>query len=109
MSPCPRCGAVVSTDRLLAAVTAYSTDTDSGLSACPRCGGTLDFRVGAGKLELGYTYWAGSMHFEAITSVPIAGLRVIKAGSALAFSLGDTVYPVPAAEAIRRMPQGDSP
>jgi hypothetical protein len=48
------------------------------------------------------------MHFDAITSVPVAGLRVIKAGSALAFGLGETVYPVPAAEAIRHMPQGDS-
>ncbi len=90
-------------------MTAYSTVTDSGLAHGPRCGDTLDFRVGAGKLELGYTYWAGSMHLEAISSVPVAGLRVIKAGSALAFQLGETVDPVPAADATRHVPQGDSP
>lgn len=49
------------------------------------------------------------MHFEAISSVPVAGLRVIKAGSALAFQFGETVYPGPGAAVIRQVPQGDSP
>lgn len=73
VSSCPRGGAAIGTDRFLASVTAYSTVTDAGLAHCPGCGDTLDFRVGAGKLELGYTYWAGPMHFEAISSVPLPG------------------------------------
>ncbi len=36
----------------------------------------MEFRLRAGVIELGYTYWAGSMHFEAVSSKRVHGLRV---------------------------------
>ena len=74
---CPRCDERVSPESLLAAVAGYSTATDSGSSLCPVCHAAVEFRVRPGRLELGYTYWAGSMHFEALSSAPIAGLRLV--------------------------------
>ena len=89
---CPRCDEHVSPESLLAAVAGYSIATDSGSSLCPVCHAAVEFRVRPGRLELGYTYWAGSLHFEALSSAPIAGLRLVSENGALSAVLRDAVF-----------------
>jgi hypothetical protein len=61
---------------------------------CPCCSEALEFQVGAGKIELGYTYWAGSMHFEGVVEHRVAGLRRADSDGAIALELAGVVYPV---------------
>ncbi|MBK8229494.1 MAG: hypothetical protein IT349_20395 [Candidatus Eisenbacteria bacterium] len=72
---CPRCDQPFALEAFLAAVSGYSTVTDSGGSVCPACNDGMEFRVGNGSLELGYTYWSGSLHFEGVKVFKIASLR----------------------------------
>jgi len=83
---CLHCHKAFSLERFLDAVSAYSTVTDSGDSTCPECGGGLEFRVANGSLELGYTYWAGSLHFEGISVFESPDLRRVSSGSSITIS-----------------------
>ncbi len=91
---CPLCSKPFSREAFLAAVSGYSTLTDSGSSSCPECHGALEFRVRPGCLELGYTYWAGSLHFEAVRSFRIAGLRLLSAAGSLSAGIRGEVFPL---------------
>ena len=42
---------------------------------CPECLKSVEFRALANALEIGYTYWAGSMHFEGVARLPLSGFR----------------------------------
>jgi hypothetical protein len=42
----------------------------------PGLRGGVEARLGNGAFEVGYTYWAGSMHFEALQRVRTAGLKL---------------------------------
>ena len=92
---CPRCSKPLRLESFFAAVSGYSTVTDSGGSSCPDCHEALEFRVAAGALELGYTYWAGSLHFEAVSSYRLAGLRLVSREGYLAVSIKGKVFPLP--------------
>jgi hypothetical protein len=52
--------------------------SSSGLlgATCPACGAGVEVRLGNGAFEVGYTYWAGSLHFEALQRVRVAGLKL---------------------------------
>ena len=91
---CPLCSKPFPRENFLAAVSGYSTLTDSGGSSCPECHGALEFRVRPGRLELGYTYWAGSLHFEAVRSFRIAGLRLISTAGSLSAVIQGAVFPL---------------
>lgn len=97
MSPpiCPRCNAPFRLDMFFEAVAGYSTVTDSGGSSCPECHESLEFRVASESLELGFTYWAGSLHFDAIQAFRVAGLRLVSKGENVAIELRGRVYDIP--------------
>ena len=80
---------------LLSGLTGYATLTDSGTAPCPRCGAGLEFRVGAGTLELGYTYFGGSMHFEALETFPVSGLRQRRNGHLVSIEHRGVLYAPP--------------
>lgn len=80
----------------LAGLTSYATFTDSGTARCPRCGAQLEFRVKAGTLELGYSYFGGSMHFEALETFPVSGLRQHRNGQEVSIEYRGVVYSPPA-------------
>jgi hypothetical protein len=61
---------------------------------CPSCNDGLESRVGAGKIELGYTYWAGSMHFEGVVEHRVTGLRRADREGAITIELGGVLFPV---------------
>jgi hypothetical protein len=60
---------------------------------CPACGEGLELRVRAGEIDFGYTYWAGSMHFEGVLSHRVAGLRRADRDGTPAVELDGVVYP----------------
>lgn len=91
---CPLCSKPFPREAFLAAVSGYSTSTDSGSSSCPECHAALEFRVRPGCLELGYTYWAGSLHFESVSSFRIAGLRLISTAGSLSAGIKGAVFPL---------------
>ena len=91
---CPRCHQPFGIEAFLEAVSGYSTVTNSGGSACPACHEALEFRIGAGSLELGYTYWAGSLHFEAVSTCHVPRLRLVASGQGLVATLDDRTFPL---------------
>ncbi len=46
--------------------------------ACSRCGERFEGRLRGGGFDVGYTYWAGSMHFETVQQVRVAGLKLTR-------------------------------
>jgi len=93
MIECPLCRAAFALDALLAGVVGYSSGTDSACAPCPRCRAVLEFRVRSGSIELGYTYWAGSFHFEGMVTVSVSGLRRTGERSAPVFEYLGVAYP----------------
>lgn len=88
---CPFCHAPLNGDLLVRATDTYSDGMHLYTSRCPNCATPIEYTAASGHVDVGYTYWAGSMHFESMARLPVAGLRevgpgVLKVGS-------DTVYP----------------
>ena len=73
---CPRCDRPVSAYAFLGAASAYWRETDSGTADCPACHKSIEFRVRSGVIEIGFTYWAGALHFDSVASYPVRGLSV---------------------------------
>ena len=80
---------------LLGAATGYAFATDSGSAPCTRCTKAIDFRVRNGSVEIGFTYWAGSFHFEPIQAVRVSRLRQRQAEDAVTFELPGFSVTVP--------------
>jgi hypothetical protein len=72
----------------------YSSLTDSGHSICPNCHQSLEFRVGRNLVELGYTYWSGSLHFEAMEVFGVTGLSQHRNADVITFELNGIVIAV---------------
>lgn len=89
---CPSCGATVAVVALFSRMGGFYPDTQVGSVACPSCAKWLDFRVSDGSLELGWTYWAGSLHFEGLTRASVAGLRAVGEGEDRAIELEGVAY-----------------
>jgi hypothetical protein len=85
---CPGCHRAVPIDTLLGAASGYRRATNSGASSCPSCGQSMEFRVGAGVIELGFTYWAGILHFESVSSHRLEALRVAWTDDTLIATVG---------------------
>lgn len=73
---CPHCKQPSKVAALLGGLEAFSPVTAHFSARCPQCRDYLEFTASSGKLVLGYTYWAGSMHFEGMIDVAAAGLSV---------------------------------
>ena len=86
---CPFCNAAVLPEPFLRGTTAYTTGTDSGVAPCLGCAKPLEFRVRSGSLDLGYSYWAGSFHFEPLFSIHTPGLRQTRTGITVSITLHD--------------------
>jgi hypothetical protein len=41
-----------------------------------QCGESFEVRLKSGGYEVGYSYFGGSMHFEAMQSIPVIGMTV---------------------------------
>ncbi len=91
-SRCLRCDQPVPAEALLEAASGYSTVTNSGSSTCPLCNQSLEFRIRSGILELGFTYWTGAMHFEAMSSHVVHGLRLASADGRVEAAIGGRVF-----------------
>lgn len=89
---CQKCHHALPIEDLLGAALGYSRATDSGASSCPNCSDCIEFRLRAGVVELGYTYWAGSMHFEALSSQHVAGLEVVWTHGILTATVGNRIF-----------------
>ena len=92
---CPSCDSEVPPEGLLSGVQGYSNETDSGVAPCTRCGKAIEFRVRAGSLEIGYTYWAGSLHFEGMVGVSVPGLRWERGGRGRVIEYGGSRFLIP--------------
>jgi hypothetical protein len=92
---CPRCHGAFAVAALLARVAGYLPETDSAAASCPLCNASLEFRVRPGALELGYTYRAGSLHFESVASVATPRLRRLESDGAVSFLHDGMVFRVP--------------
>lgn len=93
--PCPHCAKPLDLAAFLFAVTAYDPSTRSSTSSCPGCGKALEFQVRGGVLTLGYTYWAGSFHFEGLVDVPARGLKLVEDEDGVRYEFGGARYRVP--------------
>ncbi len=91
---CPSCDEALGLEELLAGASGYSVVTNSGGSVCPSCHATVEFRIGPGCLEFGYTYWAGSLHFEGVSTFPVPGLRLVVSGESLVAALHGRSFPL---------------
>lgn len=90
---CLSCKADVDAADLLAGVEGYNPVCDSVGARCPACGESVELRVSGRTLSIGYTYWAGSMHFEAMADARIPGLARLPEGPGpWAVSLDGVVY-----------------
>ncbi len=93
VASCLYCDQSFEPEAFLRSTTAYGTATDSGVAPCPGCGKQLEFRVRSNILELGYSYWSGSFHFEAVSSIPTAHLKQSRSGSTVTLSVaGQVLY-----------------
>ena len=65
---------------LVAALDAMAADQigSSGmfLHTCASCGESSEGRLRPGRVEFGYNYWAGSLHWEAMAEIRLRGLKV---------------------------------
>lgn len=69
--PCT-CGLALSAEALLDACVGVSSTSWTG--CCPGCNTSFNLRVASHTLEVGYEYWAGSLHFEGVASLAVRGL-----------------------------------
>jgi hypothetical protein len=46
--------------------------------ACVRCGESFEVRLKSGGYDVGYSYFGGSMHFEAMHAIRVRGMSVSK-------------------------------
>lgn len=89
---CPHCEHELTAVALLANAPSYSRSLGLAVADCPGCGQGLEFRPRTGRLAVGYTYWAGSMHFEEVFEIAARGLECREEGDALVCAYRGQVY-----------------
>ncbi|GMU44811.1 MAG: hypothetical protein IT479_16195 [Xanthomonadales bacterium] len=94
MIECPACHGCFSAAALLAGCSGFQRGSGLVGGQCPLCGQAFECRVGKGRIEIGYTYWAGSLHFEALSLARVAGLELDTASTPPAALLGGVRYPL---------------
>lgn len=96
---CPFCKRTFSGADLVRRVASYAPSSRLHLCACPHCAASIECRVHPDEVEVGYTYWAGSLHFEGVETLTVRGLRVADAAGTLC--LGDQLLPWWSPPAVR--------
>jgi hypothetical protein len=91
---CPLCKQDITAAALFAELAAYAPTTAHFTARCPACRDYLEFQAQSGRITLGYTYWAGSMHFEGVVDAKVPGLRVVPGTKSPVLQLGEMVYNV---------------
>lgn len=89
---CLSCKAEIEVGAFLSGMGVFHAETRSATAKCPACGVALEFQVRSGNLELGYSYWAGAMHFEGLVTVHVPGIKVVGEGDARGVAVGGLVY-----------------
>ena len=75
--PCD-CGHALDLTAALDAMSPEAARSDGRIYLqCPGCGEGLDMRLGSGRVEVGYDYFGGSMHFEVLKTLKVAGLKAV--------------------------------
>jgi hypothetical protein len=82
-----KCGGGMDVAAFLSATAAWNRETGSGVAPCPSCGAAMEFTVRRSLLVLGYTYWAGSPHFEGMVDFAIPGLKMVSRDGTVHFTL----------------------
>ena len=88
---CPFCKRSFTGADLARRVESYAPASGLHLCACPHCAASIECRVRRGEIEVGYTYWAGNLHFDGVETLTVRGLRVADAAGTL--WLGDQPLP----------------
>lgn len=78
---------------MVLATLAYAASSKLHTAPCPHCDSVIEYRAFAGAIEVGYTYWAGSLHFESVARLPVRGLRRGSPESVLELG-GQSITPV---------------
>ena len=91
---CPFCKKSFEVINFLSQMNGYSSLTDSGHSSCPNCHQSLEFRVKSNEIEVGYTYWAGSLHFEAMEVFGVTRLSQHRNDDVITFEINGIVIAV---------------
>lgn len=72
---CPFCKEPFDARRMARDIIGYNPAMHLHVTRCPECLKSVEFRALHNALEIGYTYWAGSMHFEGVARLPLSGFR----------------------------------
>lgn len=94
MIECPTCHQSFSIAALLAGCSGYQRGSAMAGGQCPQCGQGFECRICDGRVEIGYTYWAGSLHFETLTEASVPGLRLDSTEAPPAAVLDGVRYPL---------------
>ena len=75
--PC-HCGHALDLAAVLGVMSPEQVRSDGRIHLhCPGCGEGLDMRLGNGRVEVGFDYFGGSMHFEVMKTLKVAGLKAV--------------------------------
>lgn len=91
---CPFCKKPMDAKVLAGRTIGYSPAMHLHATTCPHCDTGMEFRAYSGAIELGYTYWAGSLHFEAVVKLAVPGLARVEADGALELK-GERIFTPP--------------
>lgn len=94
MIECPACHQTFSALAFLPGCSGYAAASSMANGQCPLCGEFFECRIGDGSIEIGYTYWAGSMRFEALSQAQVPGLRIDRNARPPAALLAGVSYPL---------------
>lgn len=94
---CVHCHARFAVADLVNAIDGYSRQVRVFSSRAPCCGTGEELQVHGRTLTRGYTYATGSLHFEGVIDLPIAGLAVEDEGAVMRLSFRGRAWTVPAA------------
>ncbi|MBK7972429.1 MAG: hypothetical protein IPK07_03800 [Deltaproteobacteria bacterium] len=93
---CVHCHARFAVADLVNAIDGYSRQVRVFSSRTPCCGTGEELQIDGRTLTRGYTYAAGSLHFEGMIDLPIAGLVVHDEGAAMRLTFRGRTWTVPA-------------
>lgn len=92
---CFKCKGSIPVDLFLRNVAVYLPLTYSGNSGCPMCQSYCEFQIQTGKIIVGYTYWAGSLHFEGVETYNVPGLSLCQRDGVFVATWNGKEYPFP--------------
>ena len=91
---CPFCRQPLIVERFLKSAV-YWLSQGMGEGECPCCHTRTEFKMEDGKLELGYTYAAGTVHFCGMEQISAPGLRWVRVGDSVGVELDGVPLQIP--------------